>query len=295
MNDVVQKLEQTLETSKRVYQELVETNCDGLLKEFSDLCTEYVNTKTKFELMQSLEDYYENYMKNENIISTDECVELEKKKIDLEEEIKEKQRKREESPVTPELFHKLISEGSRILENIKNCTGSNGSADYDELMKLYQQEAENLKNMKGAYEWYNIALQKLSSFTGIVVISPYEFKLLDSYILVVGKELQLTPPDVYIKDLGSDDLKTSMSIIIERLTALQKLKDIAASLKWNIKVNMESPTVVLTPPGHISAVVVLMGFDTYPLLEWGNIDVEEFNNSEDPMKDKLVTYSKHLT
>ncbi|KAH0786713.1 hypothetical protein GPJ56_009345 [Histomonas meleagridis] len=164
-------------------------------------------------------------------------------------------------------------------------------------MKLAQEELGHLNDLNKANEWYEAAYNKLSKFTGIEIIDENTLRLLGQYdIRIYNNSIQIIPGDIYIEDIdpSQSTIGVCISEIIERIAALNDFKEITQKLGWNMSIMNDAPIVELSPPlnPNNKALFALIGYETHPLIEWGNVNVEEFNNRNQSLLNKIQAYAK---
>jgi len=286
MEEAIKDLQGALELGEELYKDLRDPIPESELKEFAELCKQFVELRTKYLVLQKIADEspIEEYDERE-------LEELNRRREKMEEEIKELQQMRVNTEESPEKLQELIKKGRSMLNEVNEKSALFSGKNINDIGRLAQEEMENINKTMNAYDWYDSAYKKLSEFSGIHIIDNNTIQVLGTHnVFYTSNSIRVEPSDIYIGDLdvSEEDLRLCVSTIIERLNALKNLKDIALKLNMNLEQEFDAPVVKLVPKnGKATAVFALMGYDNHPLIEWGSIDINEFNDSKMPLIEKI--------
>lgn len=290
MDDVIVALKNAIDEvasitkDVKVHAEQIEVN------DFIGLCQNFVETRTRYMIMKNIEEN-----ETPNKFSQGNMNELQMRNENMIQEIRNVQR--EIQNIKNEDVESLIANCQRTLNILQTKTKQTKETDVDELVNLAQSELNQLDEISKAGKWYQAAYKKLSEFTGIEVINENTLKLFGQYEIAIFKNtIQIVPNDVYIDDIDPSQelIGVCVSEIIERISALSDFKEISRKLEWNLNIYDDAPIVELTNPlsPNKKALFALIGYEIHPLIEWGNIDVEEFNNKKQPLLAKIQSYKE---
>lgn len=287
MDKEVNQLEKLLRDKEKIRRELESEIESQHYNDIIPLFSEYVYFRARQMLLDIIEkdtmgEFGENdlkFLENEN-----------KRKV---EEIQELQKIRLSSEYTPEKLNEMIKVGSNILTKIQSNAPQGSALSYQKLVENLETEKEALKKSTESHNWYSEAIPLLSNFTKIDVNEGYVV-LNDQYKLsIIDGVFVIDPNNIYIADLDVNSMQFSIATIMERIFAFNGLREIATNLKWSFQPMTDSPIIMLTPPGQReNAFFALQGYEPYILVEWGNVDTNEFNNDPRPTLQKLQNYRK---
>jgi hypothetical protein len=266
---------------------------DDDVRRFIETAQNYVILFIKSHLLEDI--------KNDQIIDKANKNELEKmaeKRKEMEIELKSLQETRLNKGDNTENLAELIQQSKTLISAIQENMNNSSSENYDSLVEMCKEEFRKLEEMQKEYDWYNSAYKKLSDFTGLQVINEEEhsFKLLDKYELIINEDsVKLTGNNVYVDDLNPSTSSNGVCVaqVFERLYALEDMQKCAKSLGWYLVINKDAPICTLTPQSNFDlppALVALVGSGSHPLIEWGDVDPEEFNSIEGSMEEKFRKY-----
>lgn len=285
MDEVIKSLQDAVDSVSQITKEIKAQMSQSEVNGFIDLCQKFIETRTKYMIMQNLKenDIPENF-------SQSELKELQSRNEKIIQEIKNVQRSIQN--IQSEDVDGLIEDSKRTLQTLQTKTKQTQVSDVDDLVSLAQSELNKLDEISKAGKWYQSAYKKLSEFTRIEVINENTLKLFGQYEVTIFKNtIQIVPNDIYIEDIDPSQELTSICIseIIERISALNDFRVISRKLEWNLKIYDDAPIVELTNPlsPNNKALFALIGYETHPLIEWGNVDVEEFNNKKQSLLAKI--------
>ena len=155
--------------------------------------------------------------------------------------------------------------------------------DYNNLIKQAQQSVQALKQYTKAQDWYKAALESLSNFTQIKIQNDGSIQIFGYYQVIFDQDhLHINPPDVYIDDIirrEDEPLGTCIIEVIERILELQDFQKIAQQLGCQIITNESAPLIQIQGlPCPDPPIFSLIGYQIHPLVQWGTINVEQFNS-----------------
>jgi hypothetical protein len=170
-----------------------------------------------------------------------------------------------------------------------------------DLLKSAQDELSTLERLNESHAWFQAAYSKLSQFSGVEVLEDGKFRLLGSHVVSFSpSSLRMEPSDVYVGDLDPSTSSKGVCIseVIERLASFRDLADVASRLGWKYTVEQNAPIMNLIPssgPRAVFALLFLPGMEDFgdtsahPLVEWGEVDVDAFNEAKIPLVEKMRT------
>lgn len=252
--------------------------------EFTVVCQRFIELKTKFLLIQAIEN---NDLPTK--VPFDALHNIEAKNDEIKKTMSDLDRSI--SDLNPAGIAQLVDESRAALESIQSTLDETKDGNIEELLQLAQEELQHVQAAAQSRDWYDRAYKKLSEFSGVEVLDNGSVRVLGTHIIRFGADsISLEPPDVFVSDIdpGLSSHGVCISEVIERLNALKHIRSIVANLGWRAEVRRDAPLVALHAPGVAApAVLALIGYQQYPLIEWGTADVESFNNSSEAMGTKL--------
>ena len=252
--------------------------------EFTVVCQRFIELKTKFLLIQAIEN---NDLPTK--VPFDALHDIEAKNDEIKKTMGDLERSI--SDLNPAGIAQLVDESRAALESIQSTLDETKDGNIEELLQLAQEELQRVQAAAQSRDWYDRAYKKLSEFSGVEVLDNGSVRVLGTHIIRFGADsIALEPPDVFVSDIdpGLSSHGVCISEVIERLNALKDIRSIVNNLGWRAEVRRDAPLVALHAPGVAApAVLALIGYQQYPLIEWGTADVESFNNSSEPMGTKL--------
>jgi hypothetical protein len=289
MDRVVRSLEAAIDSAVSLADDLKPQIQQKDLDEFTAICQKFIELRTKYMLMKTLED---NDFPSD--FSSDKLNALRSQNDQMKGQIQSLQRSFDEIP--REQLHALIDESRQTLSNVQAKLRQSKSSNLDELLRLAQEELNHLESSSADYGWYQDAYHKLSEFTGIEVGSDNTIRLLGTHFVSFSdSSVRIDPDDVFVGDLNPSTSSPGVCIseVIERLTSLNDLRSVAQSLGWRLEIQRNAPMVSLFPSnGSPPALFALIGYQEHPLVEWGMVDVDEFNGVTEPTVEKLSRFAK---
>jgi hypothetical protein len=197
--------------------------------------------------------------------------------------------------IEPERLQGLISDARRLLDDVSARLERSKGSDLDELMRLAGEELAQLEAVAQTHGWYEDAYRRLSEFTGVAIGEDGSIRLLGTHTMKFAPNaVSIDPPSVFVGDLDPGESSDAICIseVMERIAALNNLAGAAKALGWEIEGNRDAPIARLFPPGSgVPAVFALIGYQEHPLVEWGGVDPEEFNGTEQPLIEKLRRFA----
>ena len=279
------ELNDLLKINKDLKSNLVKEIPREQIDEYCDLCTEFVELRTKYIILEkisdgsALEEFYQT-----------ELNELNDKRQKMEIEIKQLFNTRLETEETPENFELLIDNGEKLLKELEKKKKNLNSDDFDQYVLLAKDEIKSLLEINNKMIWYQKAYKKLSDFSGVEVFDENHFLLLKKYHLYLrNNQILLDPNEICILDIDiNTPLSIIISILIERLTALNDFKNICEKLKLEYEVSKEFPLIFITTKKFSNITFALFGFEDHPLVDCNEIDIDQFNNNSSiPLIEKI--------
>ena len=278
---VIASLEKAINSSSELIDKIQSKVSDKDLDDFISIAQKFVEIQTKYLLIKELENYNPtskiDHKDLQDAISENEEI---KKKIFELQNLNDK--------INPDELKSLIDKSKKALFELQQKLINGSDPKIDQMIKDAQTELEHLEESNKSNDWYKAAYQKLSKFTGIEINDDETIKLLGSHTISIQNEtIIMNPNDVFIGDLhlGTVPLSVRISEIIERISALRDLKNLAQKLGWTIDVSNSAPIASLHPPRGITkssspAIFALIGCGSHPLIKWGNININEFNSDQ---------------
>ena len=254
------------------------------LEEFTLVCQRFIELKTKFLLIQAIENKDLPSKVPFDALHTIEAKNEETSRViaDFQKSI---------GDLDPAKISRLVDESRATLESVQSKLDESRDGDIEELLQLAQDELRHVQEAAQSRDWYERAYRKLSEFSGVEVLDDGSVRVLGSHIVRFrGNSVSIDPQDVFVEDIDPSSSSNGICVseVIERLNALKHLRSIADSLGWRIEVRRDAPLVALHVPGiPTPAILALIGYQQYPLVEWGSANVDAFNRSTEPMLSKL--------
>jgi hypothetical protein len=285
MEEVLSNLQRAIDAASSLASELQSRPSQHDIDDFFSLCQRFIDVHTKCLLAKRIEE--------NDFLSDSSNGHLESSSARYEE-LKEEVHTVEQSlqSIAPDRLQQLINEGKQLLADV---TARRDRSNLGELMRLAQEELSHLEAVAKTHGWYEDAYQRLSDFTGVAVDADGAIRLLGTHVIRFDThEVIIDPPSVFVGDL--DPFLSSNAIciseVIERIAALRDMERVVRELAWEMEVDRNAPIVSLFPPNTgIPAVFALIGYLEHPLVEWGNVDVDEFNGLEQPLVEKLRRFA----
>jgi hypothetical protein len=291
MDRAVRTLESAIDSAVSLSETLKPPMPQKDLDEFTTICQRFIDLRTKYMLMKTLEEggFPSDF-------SPEKLNALRSQNSDLTAQIHALQQSIQDVP-TDEL-HSLIDRSRQTLSEVQAKLDEAQGANVEELLRLAQEELAELEAVSANYGWYEEAYKKLSGYTGIEIGSDHTIRVLETHwVRITGDSLEIDPPEVFVGDL---DLSTSspgvcVSEIIERLSALKDMRAVGRELGWRLEIEDNAPVVSLFPPaGGPPAMFALIGYQEHPLIEWGEVNVDEFNGIAEPTTAKLGRFLRTM-
>lgn len=291
MQQVISSLDAAIHSASNLINEIHPQISRNEVESFLKLCQKYIEVQTKYQIIKRIE----NCSDFPNDISERDIQNLQIQNDSIRKQIYELQQTENHGLGQDDLM-KLIKESQQTLFELQEKLKGGGNPIIDQKTREGEEEIKRLEQESKENDWYKQAYAKLSKFTDIQILDDNSIEICGNHRITVTEQNQivLTPPDIPINDLDplSEPMNVIVSEIVERIAALKSLTELANRLQWNITCNSEAPVVALQPNSSSTppALFALMGMNVYPLIQWGKIDVNEFNTNEKPMFDKIKQF-----
>lgn len=297
MDEAIKSLDRAIQTASSLINEIKPQISADEIEEFSQLCQKYIEIQTRYQLIQKIE----SYSSLPDDISESDIEKAQSDNEKIRQQIFALQQSNQDA-INPEELRELIDESQKTLRELQEKIGQGGDQRIDQLTKIAQEELSSLEEQAKENEWYRAAYEKLSNFTGIKINDDNTIQILGTHTVefTSGGQIILSPASVYVGDLdpSNEPHNIIISEIIERLASYRDMKDLSKQLNWEIDSCQEAPIVFLHPPQGSTktqrpATFALIGMNIHPLIEWGNVNVDEFNSKEcKSMYEKMKLFEK---
>jgi hypothetical protein len=284
MEQVLVTLQRAIDAASSLAAELQSQPSQRDIDDFFSLCQRFIDLRTKCLLAKRIED--DDFPADFSAGS----VEASRARY---EQLKEEVRAVEQSlqSIEPDRLQSLIGEAKQIFADVTARLDRSHGSDLAELMRLAQEELANLESVTKTHGWYEDAYRRLSEFAGIEIDADGAVRLLGTHrITFAATSVAIDPASVFVGDLDPSASSNAICVseVIERLAALRDMRAVAEELGWECEVERGAPMVALhAPDSDFPAVFALIGYQDHPLVEWGNVDVETFNATAQPLAEKV--------
>jgi hypothetical protein len=291
MEQVIANLQRAIDAASSLAAELQSRPSQRDIDDFFSLCQRFIDLRTKCLLAKRIEDSdFPSSLSDGHVDSSNARYEA------LKEEVRSVEQSLQS--IAPDRLQQLITEARQVLADVTARLDHSQAGNLDDLARMTNEELSHLEDVTRTHAWYEDAYHRLSDFTGVAIEADNSVRLLGTHKIQFSEHgVALDPPTVFVGDLDPSESSTAICIseVIERIAALNDMESAARQLAWEIEVDHGAPIVSLFPPETgIPAVFALVGYLEHPLVEWGSIDVDEFNGMAQPLLEKLRRFARSV-